>query len=224
MASARWIVAGSLGIACALGGCVSTQQKNARAKLTAERELASRRPLALGGRESRVVVERVAAVRGRRATAFVVTLRNRAEEPLTDLPIAVGVGRAGSRALNGRRGLGWFETHVPSVGAGARVDWVFTARSGAVPAGRPWARVGRPSLSSASRLPRLIATIATGDGEGRAAAVVPSRVSSSATTPTCPSATCSWSRWWAPTAAGRRPAARASSSSAPARRRARRCR
>ncbi|MDO8187475.1 hypothetical protein Q5424_12380 [Conexibacter sp. JD483] len=160
-----------LAAACALSGCVSTQQKNARAKLTAERELASREPLHVGASERRVTVERVALVRGSGETALVVTLRNRAATPLTDLPIAIGISGAGGRrtVLNGRRGLGWFETHVPSVGAGARVEWVFSARARAVPPGRPWARVGAPTrLSSAASLPRLVATVTTGDGKGSA--------------------------------------------------------
>jgi len=167
VASASWTVClGALAVV-ALGGlaaCDSTQSKNERAKLSAARELASRKPQRVVRRNPAVDVVRVAAVRGRgRAGAVVVELRSRARTPLTDVPIAVGV-RAGGRRLvvNARRGLDWFQTHVPAIPAGGAATWVF---SGRVPLGRPFAVVGVPGgavRSSAASLPAIAASAAPG--------------------------------------------------------------
>jgi hypothetical protein len=148
-----------LAIGCGgLSGCVSTQDKNARARLVADRTLQGRKPLWLGGRSRDVRVLGVAAVRGRHGGALVVTLRNRGERALTDVPIVVAVLGAGRRRteLNGGRGVAWFQTHVPAIGAGEDTTWVFTTRR-ALPAGRPYAVAGR--ASSAAALPRISATV-----------------------------------------------------------------
>ncbi len=148
-----------LAIGCGgLSGCVSTQDKNARAKLVADRTVQGRKPLWLGGRSRDVRVLGVAVVRGRHGGALVVTLRNDGERALTDVPIAVSVLGPGRRRteLNGGRGLDWFQTHVPAVGAREDTTWVFTTRR-ALPAGRPYAVAGR--ARSAGRLPRISATV-----------------------------------------------------------------
>jgi hypothetical protein len=127
-----------------LSGCVSTQRKNARAKLVAARTLGGRELPRAIERGADVRVLRVALVRGRSAGgALVVALRNRGAQPVTDVPIAVGVrARDGRRTrLNARRGLDWFQTHVPAIGPGETTTWIFTTRQ-AVPAGRPWAVAG----------------------------------------------------------------------------------
>ena len=156
------------GAAVLLTGCVTTQDRNARAKLSAERQIAARAPLRVGARNAQVDVARVELVRGRertrnRAAAVVVELRSRARIPLTDVPIAVGVRTPGGKrlALNGGRDLDWFETHVAAVAPRATTTWVLTARR-RVPAGaRAYAQVGVPPAkprSKASSLPRLEAT------------------------------------------------------------------
>jgi hypothetical protein len=153
------------GAAVLLAGCVTTQDRNARAKLSAEREIAARAPLRVVASNPEVDVAGTALVRGggRDRTAVVVELRSRARTPLTDLPIAVGVRTRGGKrlALNGRRGLDWFATHVAALAPGAATTWVFTARR-RVPAGaRAYARVGVPSTvpaSHASSLPHLQAS------------------------------------------------------------------
>ncbi|MGB2711466.1 MAG: hypothetical protein WBC33_08100 [Conexibacter sp.] len=162
---------GAIALGGGLSGCVSTQQKNARAKLSATRLLASREPQRVTERNPDVRVLQVAVVRGRRSDAIVVDLRSRAARPLTDVPIAVGVRRTGGRAelLNERGGLDWFQTHVPAIPAGGTATWIFTARTTKVPAGQPFARVGvspSPALSRAGSLPRIEA----GLGAGRPAA------------------------------------------------------
>ena len=126
-----------------LTGCVSTQRKNARAELVANRTLAERTPLRLHRRSREVRVAHVALVRAAHGGAFVVTLRNRGAQPATDVPVAVGLRAANGRRtqLDGGGELGWFRTHVPAIGAGASTTWVFTARR-PLPAGTPYAIAG----------------------------------------------------------------------------------
>lgn len=155
-----------VGAAVLLAGCVTTQDRNARAKLSAERQIAAREPLRLGAPNAQVDVASATLVRGRghgrarTTSAVVVELRSRAATPLTDLPIAVGVRLRGGKRLplNGGRNLGWFETHVAALAPGTTTTWVFTVRR-RVPAGaRAYAQVGVPSAkpgSRASTLPRL---------------------------------------------------------------------
>jgi hypothetical protein len=152
-------LAGAAVLSASVSGCVSTQHKNARAKLVADRTIEGRKPLWLGGRSRDVHVLRVAAVRGRRGGALVVTLRNRGERALTDVPVVVGMLRTGDRRteLNGGRGLGWFQTHLAAIGAGETATWVFTTRR-ALPNGRPWAVAGR--ATSVASVPRIAATVA----------------------------------------------------------------
>jgi hypothetical protein len=139
----------------AVAGCDSTQNKNERAKLGATRELASRKPQRVTNPNPDVRVTGVSLVRGRSSTAIVVDLRSSATTPLTDVPISVGVGR---RYLNTRRGLAWFQTHVPAIAARGRATWVFASARRLKQADRPFARVGRPtSISRATSLPSISA-------------------------------------------------------------------
>jgi hypothetical protein len=158
-----------------LPGCDSTQSKNERAKLRATRELARREPQRVTRVHPDVRVDHVALVRGGRSSAVVVELRSRASEPLTDVPIAVGVRTPRGRrvALNERRNLDWFQTHVPAIPAGGRVTWVFEGRRPARPGERAFARVGAPAtpaISHARELPRVDAAPAV-PVEGRAPAI-----------------------------------------------------
>ncbi len=151
-----------------LSGCVSTQQKNERAKLVADRALGSRRPLRVTTASRDVRVTDAALVRGRRASAIAVPRRSRAADALTDVPIAVGVGTPGGRrmALNAGRNLDWFQTHVPAIAAGGRATWVFLTRR-PVAAGAAWARVGAGAVAWDGTLPRIEARAEAGRG-GRA--------------------------------------------------------
>ncbi len=155
-----------------LAGCVSTQQKNTRAKLVAERTLGGRRPLQLGRPSRDVRVVGVSLVRGRHGGALVVELRNRGSEALTDVPIAVGVhGRDGRRVpLNRGRGLAWFQTHVPAIGAGEQTTWIFSTRR-VLPGGRPYAVAGAASPAGGA-LPQIAAqTARSGRGAVRVSLV-----------------------------------------------------
>lgn len=167
--SGRRAMATALVLAIGLGGCVSTQHKNARAKLVADRTVEGRKPLWLGGRSRDVRVLHVEEVRGRHGGALVVTLRNGGASTLTDVPIAVGMRAGGDRRteLNGGRGLAWFQTHVPAIGAGETTTWIYTTRR-ALPAGRPYAVAGR--ASAAGSLPRIAATVQRAPETSRAAA------------------------------------------------------
>lgn len=150
-------VIGTLSV-LALPGCDSTQSKNARAELKAKRELGARKPLRVTRANPAVTVTGVTAVRGGKRGAIVVDLRSSAAEPLTDVPILVGV-----RTPDGRReplnvkGGGWFAKHVPAIAAGGRTTWVFARRRG-IPAGKPFAKVGTlraAPLSRATSLPQI---------------------------------------------------------------------
>ncbi len=142
-------------------GCDSTQDKNARAQLVAERQLQSRERLDVARANRDVDATGVSIVRGSRSSAIVVDLHNRSDRTLTDVPIEVGIRDPDERhALNAQRNLDWFQTHVPAVPAGGATTWVFKQRK-AAPRGRPYARVGvlpPETLSRTSSLPRLVAT------------------------------------------------------------------
>jgi hypothetical protein len=149
-----------------LAGCVTTQQRNERAKLTAERLLASRKALELGAPSADVRVGAVDLIRARRASAFVVELRNSAAHPVADVPLEVGVARAGRRhVLNRRGGLDYFASHVASIAPHGRARWVFVTRRRLPRGARPFAVAGAPSASLPGRpeaLPELAAAAAPG--------------------------------------------------------------
>jgi hypothetical protein len=145
-----------------LSGCVTTQDRNARAKLRATRLLASRGPLVVTRRNLDVRLDRVALLRGGGATAIVVRLANTSATTLTDLPISVGVVARGRRTyLNRRAGLEYFQRHVAAIGPRGAVTWVFTTRRRTAARGRPFAVVGvpaRPPVSHAGTLPGILAS------------------------------------------------------------------
>jgi hypothetical protein len=155
-------------VALVLTGCVTTQRRNDRYKLRADRTLASRKPLLVTTPSADVRVGRVSLVRGTGGGAVVVELVNRSARALSDLPISVGVGRT---SLNARGGLDFFQTHVAAIGARARVTWVFTTRR-RIPHGLPFAVVGDAARSPAV-LPRINVSPAPG---GRAVVRNPSNV------------------------------------------------
>lgn len=156
LASAAFAVA----VACMLGGCVTTQQKNARTLLLNARMLASESRVQVRHQNPAVQVAGVTLLSGQGGAAFVVRLRNLTGRPLTDLPISVGTMTAsGRRYYNGRAGSGYYAAHVPALPAGAAVTWVFADRRAL--RGRPFATVGtarHPATTRAATLPRLDAT------------------------------------------------------------------
>ena len=151
----------------ALAGCVTTQQRNERAKLAAKRLLTSRRPLQLGAHSADVRVAHVALIRDRRASAFVVELTNASARPAADVPLEVGVAHAGRRrVLNRRRGLDYFATHIASIAPRGRARWVFVTR-GSVPRGaRAFAVAGEADAALPDR-PQVLPPLASAAVPGR---------------------------------------------------------
>ena len=101
----------------------------------------------------------VSLVRGRRARAIVVDLRNRSDRTLTDLPVDVGVRAPGGRhALNARATSTGSGPTCPRSRPAVRPVGV-QARRGRAPRQAVRTVGVRPrDLSRASSLPRLVAT------------------------------------------------------------------
>jgi hypothetical protein len=167
--SPRFEIPIAVGVAIALAGCASTQQKNARLVLLNERTLDSQTSVRVTHINPQVAVSRVALVRGSGGAAVAVTLHNLAAHPLSDLPISVGiVPRQGARHyLNRRANLGYLDNHIPALGPGATITWVLPLRQTRQPAGRPFADVGfaRTPASTRNRtLPAIDVSTATAGG------------------------------------------------------------
>jgi hypothetical protein len=130
-----------------LTGCDSTQQEAARARLKAERFIASATPTVVRRRNADVRVVSVGLLRGSGATAITVRLRNSASRPFNDLPIAVGIRapRGRDTYLNASGNTFYFETHLASIGARGSVTWVFTTTRKLPRGARPFAVVGARS-------------------------------------------------------------------------------
>ena len=161
----------------ALAGCVTTQQRNARAALRATRLLASRRPVVVTHPNRDVRVTQVELLRSAAGAAVVVGLANASPKVLTDLPISVGFRAGGRRTfLNRRGGLEYFQTHLASIGPRGQTAWVFATRR-RMPAGaRPFALVGSPSVPPMSQGDDLPAIVAEPLTSGPAARLVRVRV------------------------------------------------
>jgi hypothetical protein len=146
------------GFACA--GCDSTQQEATRARLNAQRFLASASPTIVRHRSRDVRVLRVTLLRGSGASAIAVRLHSDATRPLNDLPISVGLLGPGGRVvyLNAGANVDYFKTHLASIAARGSATWVFTTRR-PLPAGMtPIALVGaRPTVPATTvrSLPRI---------------------------------------------------------------------
>ncbi|HWK18540.1 MAG TPA: hypothetical protein VNR66_13895 [Solirubrobacteraceae bacterium] len=157
---------GALGSALAVGtlsGCVTTQQKNARAQLIADRTLASRDVIHVTRPNPYVRVTRLALVVSPHGTAVVVRLHNPSAHALTDLPISVGVlSRRGQRVyLNRQANIDYFDTHVPAVAAKSTATWVFTSRRRVAGGSALFADVGvaqSPPPATVSTLPTIEVT------------------------------------------------------------------
>ena len=146
----------------ALAGCgvTTTQTKSSRIKLDRERALATRSAVVVTSANPDIAVERVDAVRSNRGGAIAVKFRNLSDRPLAELPISVGVSEGSRRRLlNSKPGLGYFDTHIPALGPKQSLVWVLPLR-GTLPAGTPFALVGRattPAEPSVAELPTLAA-------------------------------------------------------------------
>ena len=148
---------------------------NARAKLSAERQIARARAAAPRRAQPAGRVAGATLVRGAAATGprVVVELRSRARTPLTDVPIAVGVRTRGGKplALNGGRDLDWFETHVPRGPPARRRRGSSRPRRRRAGAGRAaYAQVGRAARQARQPAPSSLPRLQAGDLGRRARA------------------------------------------------------
>jgi len=154
----------SLLLMTSLTGCVeTTQQKSARAKLTADRLLATQKPVQVTLANPQVSVTGLAILRHDHTTAFAVALHNGAAGVVSDLPISVGLTtHAGHRVyLNRKPNLPYFQTHVGAIAAGGSTTWVFAQRVPVPATGQPFALVGVASVgdqAGVKQLPRLTVT------------------------------------------------------------------
>ncbi len=141
-----------------LTGCVeTTQQKSARAKVTADRLLASQNSVRVTRANPDVSVLGVGRVTSGGAQAIAVTLRNNAAQPISDLPISVGVLARGPHRVyvNSAPNLPYFQTHVGAIAPGAATTWVFTARARSASGGPPFAIVGFPTVADEAGIDNL---------------------------------------------------------------------
>jgi hypothetical protein len=143
-----------------LAGCSTTQQEAARLQLNSARLRAAEVALQITRRDPEIEVERVAVVRGAGGSAIVVRLRNLSAQPVSDLPIAVGVVSSRHRRrrgvlLNTAGGGDYFANHTPSIPAGGELTWVLA--TGPLPAGvRAFAEVGVPAAAAPLVIPRAL--------------------------------------------------------------------
>jgi hypothetical protein len=151
----------------AVAGCATTQQEALRLRLNSARIRVSQHPtkVAVAGRALRVT--HVALVRGRTGSAIVVRLHNPGARTVSDLPISVGLrkGSARQRPLNVKspEEFSYFDAHVPVIGPGRTVTWVYTTTRHLPAGARPYAVVGaRPSIRAprVSTAPVIVATAA----------------------------------------------------------------
>jgi len=163
-------IASSLLLLSGLCGCVqTTEQKNARARLRAERVLAGQGSVHVTHRNPNVKVADVTLLHGNSATAIAVMLRNDAATPTSDLPISVGIRTPGGHAvlLNQKPELPYFQTHVGAIAGGARVTWVFSSPTSVASSARPFATVGNSTLpisAGVEQLPLLTTSAASARG------------------------------------------------------------
>ncbi len=129
----------------ALAGCTTTQHEAQRLQLDSARQRAALQRTRITVANPKVRATAVQVVAGAGATAFVVTVENAQTRAVTDLPISVGyLTRGGRRVyLNDGDDLGYFQAHLPAIGAHGSLRWVYRA-SRPLPAGaRPFALVGQ---------------------------------------------------------------------------------
>jgi len=151
-----------------LAGCATTQQTAARLRVNDARIRASQLPTEVLRDDRSIEVLGVSVVGGPSGSAMVVTLRNLAGTPVSDLPISVGLIDGGHRRyLNGAAGSDYFQTHLPAISRRGTLTWVFTTPRRLPGQTRPFAVVGVPAappLSLPRTLPDLAARLTRASG------------------------------------------------------------
>ena len=160
MRSASRLIIAGLGLPL-LTGCVTTQQEAARVQINSARIRASQVPLRLTGRNTQVEVTSVRLIALRRVarSAIVVTLRNRAASPVSDLPLLVGVSLPHGRRISlNRESADYFQNHVPAISPHAALRFVLTVDRRLPATAVPFARLGGSAtvaVPAAEPLPEL---------------------------------------------------------------------
>ncbi len=161
------LVAG-LGLAAALAGCVSTQQKAALLHIQNAWIVTAQSPTLVRAENPRVRIEAVSVVQRGRTAAVVVRLRNLSGHAVGDLPISVGVRRAARRTyLNRSTNLSYFQSHLPALPARGAITWVFTTHQRKQLSGTPFAVVGAhpvPTLRLGDGSPAIRVNLIRGGG------------------------------------------------------------
>jgi hypothetical protein len=164
-----------VGVALALGGCVSSEQKAAWAQIESARIIASQNATVVAHPDPQVRVTRVSVVTGPGRVAIVVGLRNLSSHPVNDLPISVGWREPDHRSLylNQHAGLGYFETHVAEIPGAGRITWVYSGPAPRRPSrasrggAHAFAVVGPPSrtpITVARKIPPVRAALVSAHG------------------------------------------------------------
>jgi hypothetical protein len=148
-------------LAGALGGCsvTTTQTKDARLTVKADRTLAKPPKADAIDHGGDVEVTQTAIVRGDKDTAIAVRVRNTSSHPVNDVPLLVGIHAKGGKDeyVNLEKGVSYFQSHVPSIAPDSEETWIFASKK-EVPEGEPFAKVGEPAdppLTVAKDLPAL---------------------------------------------------------------------
>ena len=130
--------------AVALAGCTTTQHEAQRERLDSARMRAALQATRVRRANTLVTATSIGAVTAEGKTAFIVRVHNGSRRAVTDLPISVGYAtRAGASVyLNAGANLGYFQAHLPVIGAGATLTWVYTTGRVLPRGARPFARVG----------------------------------------------------------------------------------
>ncbi len=113
-------------------------------QLESARQRAALQPTRVIAANPTVTATKIATVAANGRTAFVVSIRNRGGEAVSDLPISVGYTKPdGSPVyLNASANLNYFEAHLPAVAARGQLTWVYTATRMLPPGAQPFAKVG----------------------------------------------------------------------------------
>lgn len=168
------MIIGGLSLA-GLTGCVTTQQEAAWVQINSARLRASQFAVDLTGRSTLVEVTSVRLIALRRfpQSAIVVTLRNRAARPVSDLPVLVGVSlRHGRHISLNRETADYFQNHVPAIGPHAALRFVLTVARRLPFGAVPFARVGRSATVAVPVGQRLPAVEVTSSRERHGRATV----------------------------------------------------
>jgi len=166
-ASSTWALCATaaLFLAAVASGCATTQDANKRASITADRTLASRKPLELKRVDPHVQVVSTTVLNGKQGSAVVAVLRNRGDQPVNDLPIEVGP--EGGQPVNTRPNVPYFQSHGPAIAPGEQTTWVYVSKD-PLGARRAFVRVGAPEPSPVTTAGHVDELDATGSGAGAA--------------------------------------------------------